>query len=236
VPNSGSLLPGQCTNVLLCIDVVTARRVAAWPSRNHIASPPRLISPRPTSARGLAMRVIMVTITAHRMHRGRASLAETGCTPGFWKNCTIHWGPTGYRTDQSVSSVFTLGSCCTSLGNLSLMGALNLGGGSGVCGGAQNLLRAAVAALLNATSPELDYPFTGQEVIAMVSAALQSCDRGMMLALASELDRDNNLGCGNANGGLPCPRLSDVPRVAPTRSRMTPGHQPGNRKQANPAP
>jgi hypothetical protein len=51
----------------------------------------------------------------------------------------------------------------------------------------------------------------------MVNAALQSCNRATMIALASELDRDNNMGCSNSNGGLPCHRLSDFPRVAPTR-------------------
>jgi hypothetical protein len=143
---------------------------------------------------------------------------RTGCTPGFWKNCTIHWQLTGLTTGQSVSSVFALGNCCTNLGTSSLLGALDFGGGPDVCGAARNLLRAAVAALLNASSPEVDYPFTTQEVITLVNAALQSCDRGTILTLASELDRDNNLGCRDANGNsLPCKRLPDANRVAPTR-------------------
>jgi len=143
---------------------------------------------------------------------------KTGCTPGFWKNCTIHWQLTGFTTGQRVSSVFTLGNCCTSLGSSSLLGALDFGGGSDVCGGARNLLRAGVAALLNASSTEVDYPFTAQQVITMVNAALQSCDRSTMISLASELDRNNNLGCRDARGnGLPCHRLPDVPRVAPLK-------------------
>jgi len=143
---------------------------------------------------------------------------KTGCTPGFWKNCTIHWGPTGYRTDQSISSVFTFGSCCTSLGGVSLLSALDFGGGSSTCEGAQILLRAAVAALLNASSPEVDYTYTEQQVITMVSAALQSCNRPTMVALASELDRANNRGCRDATGAsLPCHRLSNIPRVLRTR-------------------
>jgi uncharacterized repeat protein (TIGR01451 family) len=143
---------------------------------------------------------------------------KAGCTPGFWKNCTIHWGPTGYSTSQSVSSVFNLGNCCTSLGGISLLDALSLPGGSGTCGGAQILLHAAVAGLLNASSPELGglYPLTKEEVLGMVNAALQSCDRDMMTTLGGEIDRDNNSGCNGPNGGLPCHRL-DFPRFAPTK-------------------
>jgi len=228
-----SLLPGQCTNVALCIDIVTCPPDCSLAFSNHIritATVDQTLTNVCSWTRNESNQVVAITASTECSAVVKClPPPKTGCTPGFWKNCTIHWQPTGYRTDQSVSSVFSLGTCCTSLGNLSLMGALNLGGGSGVCGGAQNLLRAAVAALLNASSPELDYPFTEQQVITMVSAALQSCDRGTMIALASELDRDNNLGCGNANGGLPCHRLSDVPRIAPTRvtddARVAPTRQ-----------
>jgi hypothetical protein len=134
---------------------------------------------------------------------------KAGCTPGFWKNCTIHWQLTPYRTGQSVSSVFTLGNCCGNLGSKSLKTALDFGGGDDRCGGAQILLRAAVAALLNASSSEVDYTFTTSEVINMVNAALQSCNRAIMIDLASELDRLNNQGCVDANRQqLPCQRLT----------------------------
>jgi len=134
---------------------------------------------------------------------------QAGCTPGFWKNCTIHWQPTGYTRGQSVNSVFSLGNCCGSLGGVSLASALEFGGGSDVCGGARILLRAAVAALLNASSPEVDYPMTVTEVINRVNGALHSCNRARIISLAGELDRNNNLGCrGMDNNGLPCHRLT----------------------------
>jgi len=79
--------------------------------------------------------------------------------------------------------------------NTTLVAALSFGGGSGVAGGARNLLRAAVAALLNSTSPNVDYTMTTAEVINAVNAALASGDRDTMLKLAGELDADNNLGC-----------------------------------------
>ncbi len=217
-----ALLPGQCTNVLLCIDMVTCPPSCGLAFSNYIritATVDQTLTNVCSWTANPSNQVVAVTASTECVATVECiPPPKTGCTPGFWKNCTIHWQPTGYRIDQSVSSVFSLGSCCTSLGNSSLLGALGFGGGSGVCGGAQILLRAAVGALLNASSPELDYPFTQQEVISLVNAALQSCDRGVIIALASELDRDNNLGCRGANGeSLPCHRLSNFPRVAPDR-------------------
>jgi hypothetical protein len=225
-----SLLPGQCTNVPLCIDLVTCPPDCSLALSNHIrvtATVDQTLTNVCSWTRNQSNQVVAVTASTEcTVIIECEAPPKAGCTPGFWKNCTIHWQPTGYRLDQSVSSVFTLGSCCTSLGNTSLRGALDFGGGSGVCGGAQILLRAAVAALLNASSSEVDYPLTQQEVIGLVSAALQSCDRGTIIALASELDQANNLGCKDANGnGLPCHRLSDVPRAAPSKdapSRIAP--------------
>jgi len=67
------------------------------------------------------------------------------------------------------------------LDNTTLLQALNFKGGSGTKGAAQNLLRAAVAALLNSAHPGVDYPRTTGEVIAAVNAALASNDRSVML-------------------------------------------------------
>jgi hypothetical protein len=132
-----------------------------------------------------------------------------GCTPGFWKNCTIHWKATPYSTGQKVGSVFILSGCCTDLESSTLRQALDFGGGSGVCGAARNLLRAAVAALLNSSSPEVNYPLAESDVIASVNAALATCNRQTIIELAGELDRANNLGCVDSNGNsLPCKRLT----------------------------
>ncbi len=57
------------------------------------------------------------------------------------------------------------------------------------------LLRAAVAALLNAADPLISYPLSTSQVIAQVNTAIASGDRSTILALASTLDADNNLGC-----------------------------------------
>jgi hypothetical protein len=76
-----------------------------------------------------------------------------------------------------------------------LLDALNYGGGPETTGAARILLRAAVAALLNAAQPDVDYQLTVAQVISQVNTALASGNRNTMLNLASQLDRYNNAGC-----------------------------------------
>lgn len=119
-----------------------------------------------------------------------------GCTPGFWKTHLDAWAPTGYTPAQSVSSVFAAAAGFPALGASTLHEALSFAGGPGPEGAAMILLRAAVAALLNAAHPGVtDYPMTEAEVIDAVNAALASNNRATMLALATTLDEANNLGC-----------------------------------------
>lgn len=120
---------------------------------------------------------------------------ELGCTPGYWKNHTESWAGTGYSPGQTAGSVFSGASAFPSLASQSLLKSLQGGGGPGTLGGARILLRAAVAALLNAAHPDVAYPRTTAEILADVNAALASNSRKTMLALAGELDSDNNLGC-----------------------------------------
>jgi hypothetical protein len=114
---------------------------------------------------------------------------DEGCTPGYWKNHTDSWPPTGYSTGQSLVSVFGSNALAGSL-----LDGLGFGGGSGVVGAKRILLRAAVSALLNSASPGVDYTRTTAQVIASVTTTLGGT-REAMLALASALDADNNLGC-----------------------------------------
>ena len=120
---------------------------------------------------------------------------EEGCTPGYWKNHTDSWAGTGFSPGQTTGSVFAAASAFSSLASQTLLQSLQGGGGPGTLGGARILLRAAVAALLNASHPDVEYTRTPSEVISDVDAALASNDRATMLALAAELDEDNNLGC-----------------------------------------
>jgi hypothetical protein len=119
--------------------------------------------------------------------------AGEGCTPGYWKTHPAAWGPTGFAPSDTLESVFNVPDSF-GLDNNTLLQALDFAGGSGSTGAARILLRAAVAALLNSAHPDVDYPRTTAEVISDVNAALTG-SRSTMLALASELDADNNLGC-----------------------------------------
>lgn len=119
---------------------------------------------------------------------------DQGCSPGYFKNHTGSW-PAAYSPGQAVGSVFSAASAYPSLASQSLLAMLGGGGGPGTLGGARILLRAGVAALLNAESSGVDYPETAADVIDAVNDALSSGDRATMLALASQLDGQNNLGC-----------------------------------------
>ncbi|HET9225765.1 MAG TPA: hypothetical protein VFR31_03800, partial [Thermoanaerobaculia bacterium] len=124
---------------------------------------------------------------------GKPKPADEGCTPGYWKNHTDSWS--GYSPSQKVNSVFSQSSLYPTLGNSTLLQALSFSGGSDLNGAAGNLLRAATAALLNSAHSGVDYPWATAEVISEVNTALASKNRDVILALASNLDDDNNLGC-----------------------------------------
>jgi hypothetical protein len=102
--------------------------------------------------------------------------------------------PTGYRPDQSLGSVFNVPDAL-GLDDATLLEALSFQGGSDNTGASEILLRAAVSALLNSAHPDVSYPSTTDKVIADVNAALVSGERSVLLNLAKELDKDNNLGC-----------------------------------------
>jgi hypothetical protein len=114
-----------------------------------------------------------------------------GCTPGYWKNHTDSW--TVYSPSQSLSSVFAATPAVYS--STTLLQGLSFNGGNGVDGASRILLRAAVAAILNAANEDVDYQYTSAQITSRVNAALASGDRATILALATDLDRANNGGC-----------------------------------------
>jgi uncharacterized repeat protein (TIGR01451 family) len=126
---------------------------------------------------------------------GEIPPGDQGCTPGYWKNHTDSWPPTGLSPSQTVVSVFAQAAAYPNLASTSLHQALDFDGGDGVEGAARILLRAAVASLLNASHSGVSYPRTAFVVVGDVNDALASGSRDAMLGLASALDRDNNLGC-----------------------------------------
>jgi hypothetical protein len=141
------------------------------------------------------------------VYTDNGTCGRNGCTPGFWKNCTANWCD-AHKTTDLVSSVFTVPDCVNTatlnLGSKSLLQALAFQGGSTLNGGAQILLRAATAAVLNACKG-IGYPLQEADIISQVNTALGSCLRADMITLATTLDGYNNLGCRDASGAsLPC--------------------------------
>lgn len=126
---------------------------------------------------------------------GEEAGGDQGCTPGYWKNHPDSWPATGYTTAQTVQSVFGNAATWPAIGGATLLQALDFSSGSSVEGKAAALVRAAVAALLDAAHPGVDYPRTPASVIADVDAALASQDADTIEALKNALDADNNLGC-----------------------------------------
>jgi uncharacterized repeat protein (TIGR01451 family) len=93
-----------------------------------------------------------------------------GCTPGFWKQDQHFDSWVGFSPDQTLESVFDVPDDL-GLDDVTLLEALSTGGG-----GVNALLRHAVAALLNASSPDVDFDLTVAQVISMTNAALASGD------------------------------------------------------------
>jgi uncharacterized repeat protein (TIGR01451 family) len=151
-------------------------------------------------------------------------------TPGFWRNHTSAdpsghnaWLWTAYDPSNMLPDVFVganLTGTAPGMGlrfdQLTLLQALDLPGGKGIDGATATLLRAGVAALLNASFHEtLDtpdhpaavigpngellgpngtiyYPYSSAAIIQMVVDAINTQNRTTILALAGELDNYNN--------------------------------------------
>jgi hypothetical protein len=133
------------------------------------------------------------------------------CGAGFWKNhmTTGEWGAAGYAPGQPISEVF---AGAAPYANHTLSDALAFGGGNGVNGAKSILLRAAVAAALNAAHPGIEYALSLSDLIDEVEAALAGGQRKAMLALAGELDAFNDGSCvlDDSAPGLPDLIVTDI--------------------------
>jgi hypothetical protein len=145
-----------------------------------------------TRVRGLAVFAALVVTGLVAATPGSAwtDNPTEGCTPGYWKNHTESW--VTYTPTQTVDSVFT--GADPSLGTQTLLDALSFPGGSDLVGAEGNLLRAAVAGLLNDTSG-IDYGVPSQAIIKAVNKRIATGDPKKMKKLANKLDARNNLPC-----------------------------------------
>ena len=115
--------------------------------------------------------------TISGMHSGNLSQAPgvscAGCTPGYWKQ-PQHldaWGPTGFLPTNKFNTVFSVTQYVKSNGSpytlLEVLQLLN-GNGNGTPDPiSTNLGFHAVAALLNAAHPNVNYGYTSGEIIAL---------------------------------------------------------------------
>ena len=147
-----------------------------------------------------------VTITVHPTG---TVLGHEGLSHGYWKQHLDTWhGTVDYLGDQNgnqilksilpTQSVAYHFSAATiyNLGGLTMEDALHAKGGRSPKAAARLLLKQAVAALLNAAHPNINYPLTIDAAIETVNTALTSRDQDTMLDLADILDDYNNLGDG----------------------------------------
>jgi hypothetical protein len=93
---------------------------------------------------------------------------DEGCTPGYWKQPQHLDSWVGYAPSDSYETVFGVDA---SFDAATLLQVLKQGGG-----GEKALGRHAVAALLNASNPDVPYSYTAAEVIAKVQEAYATGD------------------------------------------------------------
>ena len=119
---------------------------------------------------------------------------DEGCTPGYWKQ-PQHFGnwPAPYTPCTPFSDVFE-----NAFPDMTLLDVLEQGGG-----GLNALGRHSVAALLNASSPDVSYYYTEAEVIDLFNAVFPGSDVAYE-ALKNEFAAYNEAGCplGRSDGSL----------------------------------
>jgi len=131
------------------------------------------------------------------------AMTYQGCTPGYWKQ-KQHFGNWTYPLDSDFDSVFGVNFFDP---NITLVNAVKLGGG-----GVEALARHAVAALLNAANPNVAYPYSVSEVIAMVQDASAT---GNYETVKNLFEAANEAGCPLGRADLPEARPDPV-TVKPT--------------------
>jgi hypothetical protein len=107
-----------------------------------------------------------------------------GCTPGFWRNHLTHWAATPYNPGMLVNDVF---GCTLAPAGVTLGEAIDAPQTYGV------LVFHAIAALLNATHPDVDYAYD-------VSSILDYACDGDKDALADATEAGCTLSGGNTTG------------------------------------
>jgi hypothetical protein len=115
----------------------------------------------------------------------------------FWKKHLNDW-PAAYSPNQTVQSVFAKASLFKNTGTKTLEDAVDGKAGSGKV---KDLLRQAVAALLNAGSPGIAYPFTTTDIVTGVDMALMDGGDQVLKSLTELLKEANENKDCRGDGG-----------------------------------
>lgn len=121
-----------------------------------------------------------------------APMGGEGCTPGFWQNWT--GAPPGLQPNAWLATgydwwdPFTEPGFVDAFRSATLLEVLELGGG-----GKRALGRHAVAAVLNAAHPDVDYDLTEAQVVAMFNDVM--LNDGDVTALKNLFENLNEQGC-----------------------------------------
>lgn len=170
----------------------------------HISSPTTTASCATynNTASASASNHATVTASASTTVRCQPPGPYAGCTPGFWKQRQhFQFWTAPYTTSTTIQSVFSNAAGYVTakgskpIGPMTLLEGLSLQGGSTIGGAVEILMRAAIAGLLNAASPDVNYYQSVASHIAAVNAALASGDRATILGVAGGIDFENNRGC-----------------------------------------
>lgn len=113
-----------------------------------------------------------------------------GCTPGFWKNRGLRIDAWEYSPDANFDAVFGT----SVFGTSTLLEVIRNRPDVDVPNLYLALGRHAVAALLNAASPDVDYDLDEAGVIALVAGAYATGDLGIIEDVKDSLDAYNNQG------------------------------------------
>jgi hypothetical protein len=136
---------------------------------------------------------------------------EEGCSAKFWKDHKSLW--VGYTEETVINTVFVNATklVCAGYGDegkKKFRDMIGVGTATGNLKDAfKNLMREAIAAVLNAAHPQVNYPATEAEIIVMVNDVLAQCDIAELISLANDLKTANNAGsplCAPASGTGNC--------------------------------
>ena len=182
------------TNIIAVVGVLSGAAVLAFTAIVSGSSGGTAVATEPTAGSTGTVAVTRTAQVTRTVVVTATPASGEGCTPGYWKVEQHHDSWVGYSPNQTLESVFDVPDSY-GVDNVTLVAAMSFGGGPTTTDKAKLLLHHAVAALLNSTSPDVDYPWLTADVISETNDALASGNKAQMQTLKNVFDADNNAGC-----------------------------------------